>query len=173
MRPPIRQGSPDDFQTPPYALDPLLPFLKRDWVVWECACGKGNLVRRLKEKGYSVIGTDILSGQDFLGFQPDEFDCIVTNPPYKTKNAFLERAYELRKPFAFLMPLTTLETKCRQSLMKEFGVEIILFDKRINFEIPNNAKNSSSWFATAWFTSGLNIGRQLSFANVGEKESEG
>ena len=45
MRPPIRQGSPDDFQTPPYALDPLLPFLKRDWVVWECACGKGNLVR--------------------------------------------------------------------------------------------------------------------------------
>src|SRR5574344_195369 len=45
MKPPLRQGSSDDFQTPPIALKPLLPYLKSDWRIWECACGNGNLVR--------------------------------------------------------------------------------------------------------------------------------
>jgi len=58
-------GHSDHFQTPPEALHPLLPYLKRDWKIWECAMGKGNLVRALGEKGYHVEGTDIL---DWLQF---------------------------------------------------------------------------------------------------------
>ena len=170
MKPPLRQGSPDDFQTPPEALAPLLPYLKKDWRIWECACGKGNLVKGLAEKGFSVIGTDLYVDygnepfRDFLTDTPSKpFDCIITNPPFKYKQQFLERCYELGKPFALLLPLTTFETAKRQKLFKEYGLEVILFDKRINFETPNKVENSSSWFATAWFTNGLNIGRQLSF----------
>ena len=166
MKPPLRQGSPDDFQTPPIALKPLLPYLKKDWCIWECACGNGNLVKGLNDYGFDVIGTDILGGFDFINYQPDEFDCIITNPPFKYKQQFLERCYELGKPFALLLPLTTLETKKRQSLMQKYGVEIILFDKRINFETPNKVEKSSAWFATAWFTNGLNIGRQINFAEL-------
>jgi len=166
VKPPLRQGSPDDFQTPPIALKPLLPHIENDWRIWECACGKGNLVGGLTDYGFDVIGTDILGGYDFLDYQPDKFDCIVTNPPFKYKQQFLERCYKLGKPFALLLPLTTLETKKRQSLMQKYGVEIILFDKRINFETPNQVKNSSAWFATAWFTNWLNIGRQINFAEL-------
>jgi hypothetical protein len=43
-QPPMRQGSPDDFQTPDKALDILTPFLDKNKVIWECACGKGNLL---------------------------------------------------------------------------------------------------------------------------------
>lgn len=42
------------------------------------------------------------------------------------------------------------------------GLEVIFLDTRINFENPDNGK-SGSWFATAWFTWGLNIGKEMTF----------
>lgn len=164
MKPPSRQGSPDDFQTPQIALKPLLKYLHKDWTIWECACGNGNLSNELKTLGFDVYESD--KHFNFLVNMPDKFDCIITNPPFSIKQQFIERAYNLGKPFAFLLPLTTLETSKRQELFKRFGVEIILFDKRINFETPNKVEKSGSWFATAWFTYGLNIGKQLTFEKL-------
>lgn len=166
MKPPLHGYAPNDFQTPPEALLPLLPYIKKDWIIWECAEGKGYLTEALAKAGHKVIGSDILSGADFFNWEPDtHYDCIITNPPYSLKQKFLARAYHLGKPFAFLLPLTTLETRARQSLFKSFGLEIILFDRRINFHVPSG-KESKAWFATAWFTNGLNIGKQLSFVSL-------
>ena len=165
MKPPLKAGAPDDFQTPPEALFSLLPFLNKEWTIWECAEGKGYLTSAIAKEGYRVVGSDILTGQDYLRWQPDEWDCAITNPPYSLKQKFLVRAYQLGKPFALLLPLTTLETKARQDLFKKYGIEIILFDKRIDFHQPNG-KAGKSWFATAWFTNGLNIGETLSFVKL-------
>ena len=161
----LQHGSPDNFQTPPFALDPLLPYIPKTWVVWECAQGIGWLTDALGRQGYHVIGSDILSGQDYRMWEPDKWDVCVTNPPYAIKEQFLERAYMLGKPFAFLLPLTTFETGKRQRLFDEFGLEVIFLDKRINFRTPFN-RVSSAWFATAWFTFGLNIGKAMTFAHV-------
>lgn len=170
MKPPLHGYAPDDFQTPPEALEPLLPYLKGDWIIWECAQGKGYLSSHLRKSGFTTIGSDIISGEDFLTYLPHTpFDCIITNPPYSLKQKFLYRAYELGKPFAFLLPLTTLETKARQDLFKRYGIEIILFDKRINFHVPSG-KESKSWFATAWFTNWLNIGKELTFVSLVEQK---
>lgn len=165
MKPPLNVNSADDFQTPAIALDPLMPFLRKEWTIWECAEGNGNLTRGLASEGYKVIGTDILSGFDFLTWAPDDYDCIITNPPYSLKQQFLARAYHLGKPFAFLLPLTTFETAKRQYYFKRHGLEVIFFDKRINFQTPSG-KGSGSWFATAWFTNWLNIGRDLTFEKL-------
>lgn len=173
MKPPSAQGRPDDFQTPKEAIIPLLPYLKKEWIVWEPACGKGNLLKAFSEYGYTAFGTDILEGNDFLTSniaRPPmciEWDCIITNPPFSLKQEFLERCYKLGKPFALLLPLTTFEGKRRQELFKKYGLEVILFDKRINFETPSG-HGGGSWFATAWFTNGLNIGKQLSFVKIVE-----
>jgi len=157
----LKANKADDFQTPATAVSVLLPYLKPSWVIWEPAEGKGNLTRRFKELGFDVIGTDILGGYDFLSWEPAQFDCIVTNPPYSLKDEFLARCYLLSKPFALLLPLTTLEGK-RQRWLAQYGIEIVLLDKRVNFETPSGS-GSGSWFATAWFTNGLNIGQQLTF----------
>jgi len=101
---------------------------------------------------------------------PDSFDLIVTNPPFSLKGEFLERAYLLGKPFAFLLPLTTFEGLKRQALFRRYGLEVVLFDRRINFETPSG-RGGGSWFATAWFTWGLGIGRQLSFERLGKYET--
>lgn len=154
----------DDFQTPPEALDPLLPYIPEDSLVWECACGNKNLVKGLHNAGFPVIASDILTGQDFLTWEPDfPYELILTNPPYSLKNEFLERCYSLGKPFALLMPLTALESKKRQSLYREHGLELIILPKRIAFETPSGCK-SSPWFSVAWFTYGLDIGRDLTFS---------
>ena len=169
MKPPLAKGRPDDFQTPPIALKPLYPYLPKNWTIWEPAAGKRNLVHELAHRKYKVIGTDVIDkpAHDFLDGEPGiKWDCIITNPPFSLKQPFLERCYRLGKPFALLLPLTTFETAKRQKLFKEYGLEVILFDKRVNFETPNNVANSSSWFATAWFTHGLGVGQQLSFEQL-------
>jgi len=165
MKLPLKQGNSNDFQTPAYAIKPLLPYIPKEWVIWECASGKGNIVKAFENEGYSIFFTVILSGKDFLMWQPKGYDCIITNPPYSIKQDFLQRAYNLKKPFAFLLPLTTFETYKRQNLFQRFGLEVIFFDKRINFETPSG-EGSGSWFATAWFTNGLNIGKELNYARL-------
>ena len=164
MKPPLKSNSSDDFQTPYQALQPLFKYLKKDWTIWECASGNGNLVDEFKRQGYQTIGTDIIHNPEhnFLYWKPEKFDCIITNPPYSLKQNFLERCYELKKPFALLLPLTTFETPKRQTLFKKHGVQIIFFDKRINFETPSG-KGSGSWFLTAWFTNWLNLEKDLIF----------
>jgi len=171
MKPPLNVNSSDDFQTPPIALKPLIPYLKKDWTIWECACGKGNLVNEFTKLGFNVVCTDILQSlhYNFLFYEPDFYDCIVTNPPYSKKQEFLERCYRIGKPFALLLPLTTFETYNRQKLFKRYGLEVILFDKRINFKTPSG-QGSGSWFATAWFTNWLNIGQQLIFTKLNNEE---
>ena len=60
--PPQTAGRPDDFQTPPIALEPLLPYIANYRTVWECAAGMGNLSKHLADNGHSVIATDLLVG---------------------------------------------------------------------------------------------------------------
>lgn len=170
MKLPLNIKYSDDFQTPAYALYPLIPYLDPTWVIWECAEGKGNLTRELRRRGFTVIGTDIgpyphLDGKDFLTWTPEHFDCIITNPPYSLKHQFLERCYELGKPFALLLPLTALESKRSQQYYRKYGLSLIIFNKRIQFETPLT-RGSTSWFATAWFTCGLPLEKELMFVTL-------
>ncbi|MDA8055724.1 MAG: class I SAM-dependent methyltransferase, partial [Thermoplasmatales archaeon] len=103
------------------------------------------------KEGFEVVTTDIHQGYDFLKFQPEDFDIIVTNPPYSLKDKFLRRAYELGKPFAFLLPLTTLEGRARQAMFASHGISLLIPDRRTNFITPDG-KGCGSWFLTAWFT---------------------
>lgn len=159
---PLATNRPDDFQTPAWPVDVLVPYLPRG-IVWECASGQGKLAAALEAHGIQVIPTDIKNGFDFLIHSPPvQYDCIVTNPPYSLKDEFLTRAYSLGKPFAFLIPLTSFEGLKRQALYRKHGLQVIFLPRRVNFETPSG-KGSGSWFATAWFTSGLNLPHDMIF----------
>jgi hypothetical protein len=163
------QGHSSSMQTPDYALDPLVPFLKhKEWMYWDCACGKGNIVRGMINRGFKCVGSDINIGEDYLDIfnsncfmSENHIICTVTNPPYNIKDKFLERAFDLEMPFAFLLPIESLGGAKRQAMYRKYGLEVILFPFRVNFETPNNG--SSAWFPVAWFCHGLNIGRDLTF----------
>jgi hypothetical protein len=164
------QGHSSSMQTPDYALDPLVPFLKEGWVLWDCASGKGNIQNGLVNRGFLCAGSDIIYSpyQDFLTSKITDdwisfshISCIVTNPPYNIKDKFLQHAYELGIPFAFLLPIESLGGARRQEMYRKYGLEVILFPFRVNFETPNGG--SSAWFPVGWFTYGLNIGKPLTF----------
>ena len=158
---PVAAGHSDQFQTPPEAVDILLPYIPKRWVVWECAWGKGRLADGLVNKGYSVVVGDA----DFLSSTIPICDCIITNPPYSIKDKFIARCYETGLPFALLMPLTALEGKFRQSLYREYGIKLLIPNKRFNFETPSGT-GSGSWFATAWFTHKINLPDSLTFVDI-------
>lgn len=163
----MQQGHDSDFQTDPWVLAALYPYLRREWIVWESAAGEGQLSRALAERGHWVIGSDVRTGQDFFTTNPPEWDVQITNPPYQAKDAWLERSYALGKPFALLLPLTTFEGRKRQELFRRHGVEVICLPKRPTFTTPGG-KVGGSWFTCAWFTFGLGVGQALTFWEGGE-----
>lgn len=153
-------ANPDECYTPEYAINPLLPYLKKDWTIWDCAFGTGRLAEHFKKHGFNVVGADSL---DFLD-EDLECDFICTNPPYSKKDWFLSRAFKLAKPFAFLLPLTTLEGIKRGKIFREHGIQLIIPNRRINFEIPSGKK--AAWFAVAWFCYGLSLPNDLMFVSL-------
>ena len=164
---PKKIGSSDNFYTPEYAINPLLTYINPSWRIWECCAGTGNIVKFFKDRGMNIFGTDILSGVDFLGENDgymETYDCIITNPPFSLKDKFLKRCYEINKPFAMLLPLTALEGKFRQSLYKKHGIQVILFNRRINYQGHQN--KNSCWFASAWFCYKLNLPKDLNFVEI-------
>ena len=43
--PPKKIKSDDRYGTPPQAVNLVTPYLKRDWLIWECASGSGSIVK--------------------------------------------------------------------------------------------------------------------------------
>lgn len=130
----VKNTKNDELYTPKEAIYPLLKYLDKTKIYWECTdFGDSNIRKVLVENGFTVIATR-KDEFDFLKDDPlFKFDTIITNPPYSLKNQFLKRCYELDKPFALLLPITSLEGKTRGKLYREKGIELVVLDKRINF----------------------------------------
>jgi len=162
---------PDECYTPENAIYSLLPYIKCYKTIWDCAFGSGMLAKHFNKFGFNVVG---LMDYDFLKKGSEtisNFDVIITNPPYSQKDKFLERAFEIDKPFAFLLPLTTLEGIKRSKMFRDKNIQLIIPNRRINFANPCGRKNKSScWFATAWFCYKFGLSKQLNFVelNCGE-----
>ena len=161
----IKRGTYDELYTPEEAVNMILKYIPKNAKnIWECtAIENSEIVRILSNKGYNVITSHIENGEDFLNFEPKEYDIIITNPPYSLKDDFLKRAFELNKPFMFLLPLTTLEGSKRNKLFSNNKIQLLIPNKRFNF-IKN--KKSSAWFQTSWFTSKLNLENDLNFISI-------
>jgi hypothetical protein len=157
----------DACQTPRYALDPLMPYIEKQWVVWECASGEGLISDEFLRLGFNVIATDILCGRNFFEYEPEYWYCIITNPPYSIKYKWLERCYQLDRPFALLMPIETLGAAKAQKLFKLHGMELIVLNKRVNFKMPSKGWTGiGAQFPVGWFTWQLNIGRDITYAEI-------
>lgn len=144
----------DNIYTPARAIDPLLKYIPVGLTIWECADpGTSIISKSFRDRGDSVISTDVETGFDFLKQKPDfNFDTIVTNPPYSKKDKFIRRCYEYNLPFALLLPLTTLEGRARGKMFGENGISLIVLNQRIDF-----TGNGAPWFAVGWFCCGLGI----------------
>jgi hypothetical protein len=159
-----KNKSSDIFQTPKDAVDVLAPFLPKKQIIWESAAGLYLLAKHLSGYGHTVYTSDILTGQDFFNYEPEiNWDIQITNPPYSIKDDWLERSYKLGKPFALLLPINSLHSVRRCDLFRQFGIQLIIPPKRINFITPSG-EGTGAWFPVAWFCYGLGLEHDLTFA---------
>ena len=157
-----KTGGFDELYTPIYAIEPLLNYIPKHVKIWECTdFGSSNITKVLRENGWEVISTH-KDNFNFLTDTPDfDYDMIITNPPYTLKDEFIERCYSYGKPFALLLPITSLEGVKRGAMFRENGLELIVLDKRVNY--MNEKK--SNWFNTSWFCWKM-LNKELNFEQL-------
>ena len=126
----------DEVYTPAYAVRPIVKYVDmfgRPSTVW-CPFDteESEYVKILREAGHKVIASHIDNGQNFFYYEPsEEYDCIISNPPFSIKDDVLKRLYELKKPYAMLLPIPVLQGQKRFEYIKD--CQALIFDKRINY----------------------------------------
>ena len=109
----LRERSERLYCTPSHIVKALLRREQFPGLVWECAAGRGHIVRVLYGCGYTTV---IVSDLNDWGFQPsirEDFlasdrrvDSLVTNPAFDLKDKFLQHAKKLvRHKIALLLPI--------------------------------------------------------------------
>lgn len=147
----------DECMTPYYAVDPLAKYIPKGKTIW-CPFDKAwSAFVQILKKDNIVLYSHIDEGQDFFKYQPDDFDVIISNPPFSVKDQVLERCYTLGKPFALLLPVNSIQGKKRVSLFKKHDLELLVFDGRIDFHTRGNFVETSknTHFGSAYFCRGI------------------
>jgi len=161
----------DLFQTPNYAIDILVPFLKTK-KIWESAAGLGKISNRLGSLGFDVLSTDINNEWEYFNFLLQTKEnvsnmTIVTNPPYSLKRKFYNKCKEYNIPFALLIPAD----------YSGWIIDALRFDKcekliptrRIDFITPSGKSGltgNTSNYHSLWLTWGLGLGKSETFVEL-------
>ena len=151
----------DERYTPPILVKPIIKYLKPNSVIW-CPFDKKNseFVLLLKEAGHKVIYSHIDLGQDFFEYQPNEdYDYIISNPPFSNKLDVLKRLYELNKPFAMLMNIECLNYQVVGEFFLDKPLQLLIVDKKVSFD------GNTASFNTSYFCNNI-LPRQLIFTHL-------
>lgn len=152
-----RTSAGDEVYTPFYAVEPLMEFLPKDKTIW-CPFDEkwSAFYQLLSEKGYNVTRSSLREGKDFFHFEPENWDILVSNPPFSKKNEVLKRAYQLGKPFALLLPVNSIQGKARYKIFKN-GIQMLGFDSRVDYHTRQNMQctTKGNHFGSAYFCRNL------------------
>ena len=153
----------NEVYTPDYATDMIVPYIpKQVKMIWECCIGKGDMARRLSERGYEVFG-DIAEDATQVFGQYTGVDAVITNPPFETKLrlSILKSILLLDKPTAFLIRLSHIGGVGMYEIINS------IIPERFQFIIPsrriNYIANSSCSFHSIWLTYKFNLKHDILF----------
>jgi hypothetical protein len=145
----------DEYYTPPILVEAILPHIvgnPKETTVW-CPfdTDKSAFVEILRERNFKVIHSHIWEGKDFFQYEPEEeYDYIISNPPFTRKLDVFKRLFDLGKPFAMVMGLPILNyqevgdffTKHQQ---QGHHIQLLIVDKKVSFD-GNTASFNNSFF---------------------------
>ena len=144
-------GNNDECYTPNYGVSPILKYIPNDVTVW-CPFDTedSEFVKQISQQN-EVIYSHIKYGQDFFTYEPDQWDVIVSNPPFTNKRKFFERALSFNKPFALIMTNTWLNDSAPKQLFTDKDLQLLMFDKRMKFILPDGRDNSKITFSSSYY----------------------
>lgn len=150
----------DYYATEPRTINEL--FLKETFSnnIWEPACGEGHLSKEIEKNGAFCKSTDLIDrgygtgGVDFLEQTGEWSGDIITNPPYKYAQEFVEHSLKLipeGKKVAMFLKLTFLEGQKRKKLFKQTPPKnVYVYSSRRQCALGGNFQGSSA-ACYAWF----------------------
>lgn len=107
-----KRKAADFYPSPPDVTHALMEFLRlpKGTVIWEPACGDGDMSCILEEHGHQVISTDLRDdvwygkgGTDYLTHPEIEVDWIITNPPFNLAESFIRKSLSITTNVAMLL----------------------------------------------------------------------
>jgi len=171
----------DFIPTPPWATRALYEYAAPDLKksapflsVWDPACGQGHMLGVFDEYKHPLIGgSDInpdvlhhrlkpnhcLWEEDFTAKSKydndvalEEADVIITNPPYKHLNRFIEKGLEnSRVGLGLLVRVQSLEGEARSKIyLKTPPTQIAFFANRIPFKTGAVVQKAPKMFFHVW-----------------------
>lgn len=150
----------DYYATDPLAAELLMEIEHLSDDIWECACGEGNLAKVFIRGGHRVKCTDLIDrgfgdgGVDFLKQTETFHGDIITNPPYKYAQEFIEHALSLVEDgskVCMFLKVQFLEGKRRRVLYEtQPPKRIWVSSSRIPCWKPGGPTNGSM-IAYAWY----------------------
>ena len=85
-----------------------------------------NIYKVLKSFGYETILSNLELNLDFYTFTPDDFDIIISNPPFSNRTQLMKRLLDINKPFIILQGM--------QYFNNQFAVNYLV-DNSENFKL--------------------------------------
>lgn len=149
----------DYYATDPMAAEWLCKIEPLNHRIWECACGEGHLAKVFEKHGFEVTSTDLIDrgfgrgGVDFLK-QTEKWDGdIVTNPPYRYAQEFIEHALELVEEgnkVCMFLKVQFLEGKSRRKMYDTTPPKTVWVSSS-RIQCGRNGEFKGSMIAYAWF----------------------
>jgi hypothetical protein len=161
QRHPLSERGHDLYETPAVAVEALLRVERIPHVVWEPCAGPGAIARVLRDRGHMVFTSDLVDYggldfvRDFLDVTEAPANCIVTNPPFKLAEEFVEHALQLCPMVVMLLRLAFLESERRCGILENRGLaRVHVFRKRLPMmhRAGWEGRKANSGMAFGWFT---------------------
>lgn len=151
----------DFYATDPIAAEYLTQMENLNKRIWEPACGAGHLSKVFLRHGHYVLSTDLVDrgygqgGVDFLKVNEPYSGDIITNPPYKYAEQFIEHGMSLLSDgnkLCLFLKLQFLEGQRRKELFKKYPPKRVwVSSSRIRCYTNGVFKETSSMLAQAWY----------------------
>ena len=144
------KGKNDECYTPAYGVTPILKYIPKNAIVW-CPFDtkESEFVKQISQQN-KVVFSHISAGQDFFDYEPHQWDVLISNPPFTNKRKYFERALSFNKPFALIMTNTWLNDAAPKQLFKTKELQLLLFDKRMQF-INNGFTKHKITFSSSYY----------------------
>lgn len=154
--------------------------LKKDIIVWLPFDNEySNIYKSIKKKwGGVIIMSNLEMGLDFYHYQPEKYDMILSNPPFKGRTNLFKRLHEIDKPFIILQATQMFNNQhavnhlCNSSDNYQF----ILPRSRMNFitydperDLLRSSKNGAAFYSF-WLC--YKIGLEKTFNSISDNGRE-
>ena len=138
----------DEYYTPSILVEPIIEYTKGickdNGIVW-CPFDTENseFVKALRKNKINVEYSHIWDGKDFFEYEPKQYSCIVSNPPFTRKLDVFKRLYKINKPFALVCGLPILNYQEIGAFFVGRSLQLLIMDKKVSFDGKTASFNNS------------------------------